>query len=81
MIRSIFFSPGKPTRIDIPPQEFPRLIRDRRGLLWVDFVGEPSEVAMPILQALIFTISQSMTLFRKHMPQKLTIGATIFTSF
>ena len=54
MIRSIFFSPGKPTRIDIPPQEFPRLIRDRRGLLWVDFVGEPSEVAMPILQSFNF---------------------------
>ena len=54
MIRSIFFSPGKPTRTDIPPQEFSRLIRDRRGLLWVDFVGEPSEVAMPILQSFNF---------------------------
>jgi len=54
MIRSIFFSPGKPARIDIPPQEFPRLIRDRRGLLWVDFVGEPSEIAMPILQSFNF---------------------------
>ena len=38
MIRSIFFSPGKPTRTDIPPAEFPRLLRDKRGLLWVDFI-------------------------------------------
>jgi magnesium transporter len=54
MIRSIFFSPGKPTRKDIPPEEFPRLIRDRRGLLWVDFISEPPETALPILQSFNF---------------------------
>jgi magnesium transporter len=54
MIRSIFFLPGKPTRSDISPAEFPRLIRDRRGLLWVDFVSEPSETALPILQSFNF---------------------------
>jgi magnesium transporter len=54
MIRSIFFSPGKPTRKDIPPEEFPRLIRDRRGLLWVDFISEPPETSLPILQSFNF---------------------------
>jgi magnesium transporter len=54
MIRSLFYSPGKPVRTDIPPSEFPRLIRDRRGLLWVDFIGEPAEHAEPILRAFNF---------------------------
>ncbi|HET7144922.1 MAG TPA: magnesium/cobalt transporter CorA [Anaerolineales bacterium] len=54
MIRSIFFSPGKPVRKDIPPKEFPRLIRDRRGLLWVDFISEPPETTLPILESFNF---------------------------
>ena len=54
MIRSIFFLPGKPVRIDIPPAEFPRLLRDKRGLLWVDFTSEPPETALPILQSFNF---------------------------
>ena len=54
MIRSIFFLPGKPTRKDIPPEEFPRLIRDKRGLLWVDFISEPPETSLPILQSFNF---------------------------
>jgi len=54
MIRTLFFIPGKPIRTDIPPQEFPRLIRDKRSLLWVDFDGEPPEFCLPILQAFNF---------------------------
>ena len=54
MIRSLFYHPGKPTRKDIPPQEFPKLIRDRRGLLWVDFSNEPAETCLPILQGFGF---------------------------
>jgi magnesium transporter len=54
MIRSLFYSPGKPLRTDIPPKEFPRLIRDRRGLLWVDFIDEPAESAGPILRSFNF---------------------------
>ena len=54
MIRSIFFTPGKPARIDIPPAEFHRLLRDKRGLLWVDFTSEPPETAQPILQSFNF---------------------------
>ena len=54
MIRSLYYSPGKPIRTDISPAEFPRLIRDRRGLLWVDFMSEPEEVAEPILRSFNF---------------------------
>lgn len=54
MIRSLYYSPGKPLRTNIPPKEFPRLIRDRKGLLWVDFIGEPAESAEPILRTLNF---------------------------
>lgn len=50
MIRSLYYSPGKPIRTDISPEEFPRLIRDRKGLLWVDFMSEPAQVAEPILR-------------------------------
>jgi len=54
MIRSLYHSPGKPIRKDIPPAEFPKLIRDRRGLLWVDFSSEPPESCLPIFQAFGF---------------------------
>lgn len=54
MIRSLFYIPGKTIRTDIPPSEFPRLIRDRRGVLWVDFIGEPPEAAEPILRSFGF---------------------------
>ncbi len=54
MIRSIFFSPGKPARTDISPTEFHRLLRDKRGLLWVDFTSEPPETSLPILESFNF---------------------------
>lgn len=54
MIRSLFYTPGKPIRTDISPSEFPRRLRDRKGVLWVDFDGEPPEICLPILQAFKF---------------------------
>jgi magnesium transporter len=50
MIRSLYFVPGNPLRKDIPAHEFPQLTQDRQGLLWVDFLGEPPEICLPILQ-------------------------------
>src|SRR5574338_1433673 len=50
MIRSMFCTPGKELFTDLPPEDFPALIKDRKGLLWVDFYGETSEVAEPILK-------------------------------
>lgn len=54
MIRSLYFSPGKPIRKDVPSQEFPKLIRNRRDLLWVDFSNEPPETCLPILKGFDF---------------------------
>jgi magnesium transporter len=54
MIRSLYYSPGQSVRKDIPPQEFPELIRNRRGLLWVDFTSETPEICLPILQSFGF---------------------------
>src|SRR5512143_2192866 len=50
MIRALFYTPGKPLRIDISPTEFQSLVQDVRGLLWVDFIDEPVESAEPILR-------------------------------
>ncbi len=54
MIRTLYYKPGKPVRTDISPAEFPKLIRDRTGVLWVDFIGEPEEQAEPILRSFGF---------------------------
>jgi magnesium transporter len=50
MIRSIFFLPGQPVQKDLPPEKFPELIQSEQGVLWVDFVSEPPETSLPILQ-------------------------------
>lgn len=70
MIRSLYYSQGKPIRKDIPPQEFHKLIRDRRSLLWVDFVNEPDENALPILQGFGFhPLSIEDALQQTHSPK------------
>ncbi len=70
MIRTMYYSPGKPIRKDIPPQEFAKLIRDRRSLLWVDFVNEPDENSLPILQGFGFhPLSIEDALQQTHSPK------------
>lgn len=54
MIRAAFFTPNKPIRTEIPSEEFPRLAKNRRGLLWVDFSGESVEASQPILESFGF---------------------------
>jgi magnesium transporter len=54
MIRSLYYLPGKPIRKEVPSEEFPKLIRNPRGLLWVDFLSEPPESCLPILQKFDF---------------------------
>ena len=54
MIRSLYFVPGNPIRKDIPAHEFPQLTQNAQGLLWVDFVSEPPENCLPILQGFGF---------------------------
>jgi magnesium transporter len=50
MIRSLYYQPNGTLRTDLKPEEFPRAIQEREGLLWVDFSGEAPEVCEPILQ-------------------------------
>jgi magnesium transporter len=70
MIRSIFFAPRAPLRTDIPSHEFPKLIRNRRGLLWVDFSGEPPETCLPILQSFGFhSLAIEDALQQTHSPK------------
>jgi len=54
MIRSLYYEPGKPIRKDVQAKEFPKLVRNRRGLLWVDFLEETPENCLPILQGFGF---------------------------
>ncbi len=54
MIRSLYYVPGQPIRKDISPKEVPELIQNPEGLLWVDFVSEPPEISLPILQEFKF---------------------------
>lgn len=70
MIRSLFFEPGKSIRKNLPPQEFPALIRRRRGILWVDFVSEPPETCLPILQGFGFhPLAIDDALQETHVPK------------
>jgi len=70
MIRSLYYLPGNPIRKNVPPQEFPKLIRDRRGLLWVDFDGEPASSCLPILQGFGFhPLAIDDALQETHVPK------------
>lgn len=54
MIHSIFFKSGKPLQTDLKPDALLKAFHTRRGMLWVDFVGEPPEVCQPILESFGF---------------------------
>ena len=70
MIRSLYFEPGKSVRMNIPPQEFPSLTRNRRAVLWVDFSGEPAATSLPILQGFGFhPLSIDDALQETHVPK------------
>ena len=70
MIRSLFFEPGKVIRKNLPPQEFPKLIRNRRGILWVDFVAEPPDICLPILEGFGFhRLAIDDALQETHVPK------------
>jgi magnesium transporter len=70
MIRSLYYIPGKAIRKDIPPEEFPELTQDQQGLLWVDFVSEPPEICLPILQGFGFhPLAIDDALQESHVPR------------
>ncbi|NWG07763.1 MAG: magnesium/cobalt transporter CorA [Chloroflexi bacterium] len=70
MIRSLYYLPGKPIRKNVSPKEFPGLIRNRRGLLWVDFTDEPASSCLPILQGFGFhPLAIDDALQETHVPK------------
>ena len=70
MIRSLFYTLGKPIRKDIPVHEFPQLTQNPQGLLWVDFVSEPPEICLPILQSFGFhPLAIDDALQETHVPK------------
>ncbi|HET9591128.1 MAG TPA: magnesium/cobalt transporter CorA [Anaerolineales bacterium] len=70
MIRSLYYVPGKSIQKDIPPEEFSGLIKNRRSLLWVDFVSEPPETCLPILQSFGFhPLAIDDALQETHVPR------------
>jgi len=54
MIRTIFFQTGKPLQTDLDPATLSRTVRNRKGLLWLDFESEAPEVCQPILESFGF---------------------------
>lgn len=70
MIRSLYYFPGQSIRKDIPPQEFPELIQNRRGLLWVDFTSEPPGTSLPVLESFKFhPLAIDDALLETHVPK------------
>ena len=70
MIRSLYYVPRESIRKDIPPKEFPQLIQNQQGLLWVDFVSEPPETCLPILQDFQFhPLAIDDALQETHVPK------------
>lgn len=70
MIRALFYLPGSPLRTNVIPEQFSKLLRNRKGLLWVDFVGEPPAIAEPILKGFNFhPLAIDDALQETHVPK------------
>ena len=50
MIRSLFFSSKGSLQTGLDEAEFRSALRDRRGVLWVDFEATPPESDEPVLR-------------------------------
>jgi magnesium transporter len=50
MIRALFYTPKFPLDMDFPVAQIQNALRDKKGLLWIDFDGEPDETCEPILR-------------------------------
>lgn len=70
MIRSMYYLPGQPIQKDFPPEQFPELIRNPQGVLWVDFISEPPETCEPILEEFGFhPLAIDDALQETHVPR------------
>jgi len=50
MIRALFSSPRSALDVHYPIEDLKTALRNKKGLLWVDFCGEPNETCEPILR-------------------------------
>jgi hypothetical protein len=62
------FLSSKPTRPDILPSEFPRLLPDKRGLLWVGFTSEPPEISQLIIDELDIFLGRNYVITHHDNP-------------
>lgn len=70
MIRSLYYVPGQPLRQNLPPEQFSELIRNRRAVLWVDFISEPPETSLSVLQEFDFhPLAIDDALQETHVPR------------
>jgi magnesium transporter len=70
MIRTLFYHPDQPLRINMTPDEFQSLLQIPAGLLWVDFSQEPAEVCEPILRSFGFhPLAIDDALQERHVPK------------
>ena len=50
MIRALYYTPKHPLDLAFPVERIRTALRNKKGLLWVDFSGEPNETCEPILR-------------------------------
>jgi magnesium transporter len=82
MIRSLYYVPGQPIQKDVAPRDFPELIQNQQGLLWVDFVNEPPETSLPILQDFKFhPLAIDDALQESHVPRLDDWGDYVYIVF
>jgi magnesium transporter len=49
MIRALHIAPHSPLNTSYPTEKIKKALQDKKGLLWVDFIGEPNQTCEPIL--------------------------------
>jgi magnesium transporter len=49
MIRALHIAARSPLDTSFPPEKFKQALREKKGLLWVDFSGEPDQNSEPLL--------------------------------
>lgn len=70
MIRSLYYAPEQPIQKDLSPEKFPELIKNPQSVLWVDFISEPPETCLPILQEFGFhPLAIDDALQETHVPK------------
>lgn len=82
MIRSLYYVPGQPIQKDLPPEQFPVLIQNPQSVLWVDFISEPPETSLPILEAFGFhPLAIDDALQETHVPRLDDWGEYLYIVF